>query len=178
MHCKSSSLQLVVFLPLKHITPSMIYSLQDQDTCHVLVHSPVTVLKWMINFGTKSLRAIWQIWIRSECNIKGPIQPENTHLPSGPGCSFLPSPGVDNQWVFVTLQDTVIYDRLADSSRYKEITLKHLEQFATEGEWTDIAPCLPHGKHLLGMLLMYVSLWSSTSPGHQLQYEKQLSYLF
>nr|XP_043896161.1 phospholipid-transporting ATPase IA isoform X4 [Solea senegalensis] len=29
--------------------------------------------------------------------------------------------------------DTVIYDRLADSSRYKEITLKHLEQFATEG---------------------------------------------
>uniref|UniRef100_A0A8C7QKW8 Phospholipid-transporting ATPase n=1 Tax=Oncorhynchus mykiss TaxID=8022 RepID=A0A8C7QKW8_ONCMY len=31
------------------------------------------------------------------------------------------------------LQDTVVYDRLADSSRYKEITLKHLEQFATEG---------------------------------------------
>ncbi|KAK1175318.1 putative phospholipid-transporting ATPase IA isoform X3 [Acipenser oxyrinchus oxyrinchus] len=29
--------------------------------------------------------------------------------------------------------DTVIYDRLADSSRNKEITLKHLEQFATEG---------------------------------------------
>ncbi|XP_039607305.1 phospholipid-transporting ATPase IA isoform X2 [Polypterus senegalus] len=29
--------------------------------------------------------------------------------------------------------DTVIYERLADSSRYKEITLKHLEQFATEG---------------------------------------------
>ncbi|XP_023814755.1 phospholipid-transporting ATPase IA isoform X6 [Oryzias latipes] len=29
--------------------------------------------------------------------------------------------------------DSVIYDRLADSSRYKEITLKHLEQFATEG---------------------------------------------
>ncbi|KAJ8014650.1 hypothetical protein DPEC_G00017840 [Dallia pectoralis] len=29
--------------------------------------------------------------------------------------------------------DTVIYDRLADSSRYKEITLKHLEQFASEG---------------------------------------------
>ncbi|XP_064419217.1 phospholipid-transporting ATPase IA isoform X1 [Latimeria chalumnae] len=29
--------------------------------------------------------------------------------------------------------DTVIYDRLADSSRYKEITLKHLQQFATEG---------------------------------------------
>ncbi|XP_072554094.1 probable phospholipid-transporting ATPase IA isoform X1 [Paramormyrops kingsleyae] len=29
--------------------------------------------------------------------------------------------------------DTVIYDRLADSSHYKDITLKHLEQFATEG---------------------------------------------
>lgn len=29
--------------------------------------------------------------------------------------------------------DTVIYDRLSDSSKYKEITLQHLEQFATEG---------------------------------------------
>ncbi|XP_078534375.1 phospholipid-transporting ATPase IA isoform X4 [Lissotriton helveticus] len=29
--------------------------------------------------------------------------------------------------------DTVIYERLAESSKYKEITLKHLEQFATEG---------------------------------------------
>uniref|UniRef100_UPI00398E8734 phospholipid-transporting ATPase IA isoform X3 n=1 Tax=Pristiophorus japonicus TaxID=55135 RepID=UPI00398E8734 len=29
--------------------------------------------------------------------------------------------------------DTVIYERLSDSSRYKDITLKHLEQFATEG---------------------------------------------
>ncbi|KPP66893.1 hypothetical protein Z043_114568, partial [Scleropages formosus] len=29
--------------------------------------------------------------------------------------------------------DSVIYERLADSSRYKDITLKHLEQFATEG---------------------------------------------
>uniref|UniRef100_A0A9J8B9P3 Phospholipid-transporting ATPase n=1 Tax=Cyprinus carpio carpio TaxID=630221 RepID=A0A9J8B9P3_CYPCA len=29
--------------------------------------------------------------------------------------------------------DTVIYERLADSSKYKDITLKHLEQFATEG---------------------------------------------
>ncbi|XP_051505052.1 probable phospholipid-transporting ATPase IA isoform X3 [Myxocyprinus asiaticus] len=29
--------------------------------------------------------------------------------------------------------DTVICERLADSSRYKDITLKHLEQFATEG---------------------------------------------
>lgn len=42
--------------------------------------------------------------------------------------------------LLVSLQDTVIYDRLADSSRYKEITLKHLEQFATEGEWANIAP--------------------------------------
>uniref|UniRef100_A0A2K5JCZ7 Phospholipid-transporting ATPase n=1 Tax=Colobus angolensis palliatus TaxID=336983 RepID=A0A2K5JCZ7_COLAP len=31
------------------------------------------------------------------------------------------------------LLDTVIYDRLAETSKYKEITLKHLEQFATEG---------------------------------------------
>ncbi|XP_062992468.1 phospholipid-transporting ATPase IA isoform X1 [Elgaria multicarinata webbii] len=29
--------------------------------------------------------------------------------------------------------DSVIYDRLAENSRYKEITLKHLELFATEG---------------------------------------------
>ncbi|MEE6462130.1 hypothetical protein FKM82_001508 [Ascaphus truei] len=29
--------------------------------------------------------------------------------------------------------DTVIYDRLAEGSKYKEMTLKHLEQFATEG---------------------------------------------
>ncbi|XP_078255336.1 phospholipid-transporting ATPase IA isoform X2 [Rhinoraja longicauda] len=29
--------------------------------------------------------------------------------------------------------DTVIYERLAESSRYRDITLKHLEQFATEG---------------------------------------------
>ncbi|KAK3535885.1 hypothetical protein QTP70_021184 [Hemibagrus guttatus] len=29
--------------------------------------------------------------------------------------------------------DTVIYDRLTDNSRFKDITLKHLEQFATEG---------------------------------------------
>ncbi|KAI1238271.1 hypothetical protein IHE44_0012989 [Lamprotornis superbus] len=34
---------------------------------------------------------------------------------------------------FLSSQDTVIYDRLAESSKYKEITLKHLEQFATEG---------------------------------------------
>lgn len=65
--------------------------------------------------------------------------------------------------VFVPLQDTVIYDRLADSSRYKEITLKHLEQFATEGKWTNIAPCLPIVKHLLGylhsMCSFVFSLW-------------------
>ncbi len=36
--------------------------------------------------------------------------------------------------MFFVSQDTVIYERLADSSRYKDITLKHLEQFATEGE--------------------------------------------
>lgn len=41
--------------------------------------------------------------------------------------------------VLVSVQDTVIYDRLADSSRYKEITLKHLEQFATEGECANSA---------------------------------------
>lgn len=34
----------------------------------------------------------------------------------------------------VPLQDTVIYERLAENSRYKEMTLKHLELFATEGE--------------------------------------------
>ncbi|KAJ7414477.1 putative phospholipid-transporting ATPase IA [Willisornis vidua] len=34
---------------------------------------------------------------------------------------------------FFGYKDTVIYDRLAESSKYKEITLKHLEQFATEG---------------------------------------------
>ncbi|GAB1289701.1 Phospholipid-transporting ATPase IA [Apodemus speciosus] len=31
------------------------------------------------------------------------------------------------------VMDTVIYERLAETSKYKEITLKHLEQFATEG---------------------------------------------
>lgn len=60
-----------------------------------------------------------------------------------PGCFFF----VWCVWVsrvLVSLQDTVIYDRLADSSRYKEITLKHLEQFATEGEWLNIAPWWPN----------------------------------
>eukprot|EP00069_Balaena_mysticetus_P015930 bmy_09545T0 len=33
----------------------------------------------------------------------------------------------------VRFSDTVIYDRLAETSKYKDITLKHLEQFATEG---------------------------------------------
>lgn len=61
------------------------------------------------------------------------------HTNPSPGAYSL---GFSNQRVFVFLQDTVIYDRLADSSRYKEITLKHLEQFATEGEWANIAPCL------------------------------------
>lgn len=37
-------------------------------------------------------------------------------------------------YLLFVFQDTVIYDRLAETSKYKEITLKHLEQFATEGE--------------------------------------------
>lgn len=36
--------------------------------------------------------------------------------------------------LLLIFQDTVIYERLAETSKYKEITLKHLEQFATEGE--------------------------------------------
>ncbi|TEA42183.1 hypothetical protein DBR06_SOUSAS6810103, partial [Sousa chinensis] len=36
-------------------------------------------------------------------------------------------------YLLFVFQDTVIYDRLAETSKYKEITLKHLEQFATEG---------------------------------------------
>ncbi|KAF7248199.1 Phospholipid-transporting ATPase IA [Varanus komodoensis] len=43
--------------------------------------------------------------------------------------SVLPSHGAAPNKGF----DTVIYDRLAENSRYKEITLKHLELFATEG---------------------------------------------
>lgn len=70
-------------------------------------------------------------------NLKTPICPVAfVHA------SFLFFLVVGNQRLFVSLQDTVIYDRLADSSKYKEITLKHLEQFATEGEWVNIAPCL------------------------------------
>lgn len=37
-------------------------------------------------------------------------------------------------YLLFVFQDTVIYDRLAETSKYKDITLKHLEQFATEGE--------------------------------------------
>lgn len=37
-------------------------------------------------------------------------------------------------YLLSVFQDTVIYDRLAETSKYKEITLKHLEQFATEGK--------------------------------------------
>lgn len=73
-------------------------------------------------------------------------------------CPPIPRPppllSINNHWVFPSLQDTVIYDRLADSSRYKEITLKHLEQFATEGEWTDIAPCLWKVKHPVTCVLI------------------------
>jgi len=30
-------------------------------------------------------------------------------------------------------QDNVIFERLTDASQYKELTVAHLEQFATEG---------------------------------------------
>lgn len=42
--------------------------------------------------------------------------------------------GLSVLYFLFVFQDTVIYDRLAETSKYKEITLKHLEQFATEGE--------------------------------------------
>ena len=32
------------------------------------------------------------------------------------------------------LQDNVIFDRLTEESQYKELTVAHLEQFATEGK--------------------------------------------
>lgn len=32
------------------------------------------------------------------------------------------------------LQDNVIFERLNETSQYKDLTLAHLEQFATEGE--------------------------------------------
>ena len=41
-------------------------------------------------------------------------------------------------YLLFVFQDTVMYDRLAETSKYKEITLKHLEQFATEGEYNTI----------------------------------------
>lgn len=31
------------------------------------------------------------------------------------------------------LQDNVIFERLTEASQYKELTIAHLEQFATEG---------------------------------------------
>lgn len=59
-------------------------------------------------------------------------------------------------------QDTVIYDRLAETSKYKEITLKHLEQFATEGERNAATKC-DYGRKgvipassLAGLLLSYL----------------------
>lgn len=42
--------------------------------------------------------------------------------------------GSSSVYLLFVFQDTVIYDRLSETSKYKEITLKHLEQFATEGE--------------------------------------------
>lgn len=35
---------------------------------------------------------------------------------------------------FIVLQDNVIFERLTESSQYKELTVAHLEQFATEGK--------------------------------------------
>lgn len=32
------------------------------------------------------------------------------------------------------LQDNVIFERLTEESQYKELTIAHLEQFATEGK--------------------------------------------
>lgn len=50
--------------------------------------------------------------------------------------SVLLNPGylINPPHLLLIFQDTVIYERLAETSKYKEITLKHLEQFATEGE--------------------------------------------
>ena len=36
---------------------------------------------------------------------------------------------------FFSLQDTVIYERLAPNQKYEEATLIHLEEFATMGEY-------------------------------------------
>lgn len=35
---------------------------------------------------------------------------------------------------FDGLQDNVIFERLTETSQYKELTVAHLEQFATEGK--------------------------------------------
>ncbi len=35
---------------------------------------------------------------------------------------------------FIVLQDNVIFERLTEASQYKELTVAHLEQFATEGK--------------------------------------------
>lgn len=37
------------------------------------------------------------------------------------------------QPVLLLLQDNVIFERLTEDSQYKELTVAHLEQFATEG---------------------------------------------
>lgn len=46
------------------------------------------------------------------------------------------------------LQDNVIFERLTEASQYKELTVAHLEQFATEGEWVEnhswVSLCLFH----------------------------------
>ena len=36
---------------------------------------------------------------------------------------------------FFSLQDNVIYERLAPNQKYEEATLIHLEEFATMGEY-------------------------------------------
>lgn len=35
---------------------------------------------------------------------------------------------------FIVSQDNVIFERLTEASQYKELTVAHLEQFATEGK--------------------------------------------
>lgn len=35
--------------------------------------------------------------------------------------------------LFLPFQDTVIYERLADHAQYKDATLEHLKEFATNG---------------------------------------------
>lgn len=134
----------------RHYSQNNVSITGSRYICCELINSPVTsflkIISEQKDFGANQSRN------RKGNTTNGYIQPNNTHLYSSPspGGSFHSTLAVNNQYVFVYLQDTVIYDRLADSSRYKEITLKHLEQFATEGEWANIAPCLPKVKHLLG----------------------------